>query len=422
MTKSFASAALAALLGVLAAGCSSGETATKSDSFAKTSSRIISGTDSTSDQDAVILLAVRDSTGLKGTCTGTLVAPNLVLTARHCVSDTDEGALCTKDGTPLKEGVVRDDRPPSSLYVYAGVDAIRSADDPARAAARGKSVFHETVSNICDADVAFILLDQSIQGRVAPMRLTSTAREGEKLTAIGWGLTNGGTLPTTRQQRSNIPVEAVGPVVLDAQSNIGLGPSEFLVGEAFCSGDSGGPTFSTKGAVVGVVSRGGGGGMSMTNDAANCIGNDVVNFYTQLSQKSQLIEKAFAAAGATPRSEGDPPGLGVGEACKTNLECSSDACVKGTCERRCDDGTTCAASESCTPFEDKKVCTPAPDAPKTPTSGDPAPAGAAPQTTTTTTTTSGCSASPRTTSSSSFALVGLAIGLVLARRRLRTRD
>src|SRR4051794_33224501 len=166
MTKTFGrsrSAALAALAPfvALAAGCSSGETAARSDRVSSTSSPIISGTDSTSDQDAVILLAIRDSSGLQGTCTGTLVAPNLVLTARHCVSNTDEGALCTKDGTPLKEGVVHGDHSPGDLYVYTGTDGIRVVQDPARAAARGKSVFHETVSNICDADVAFILLDQS---------------------------------------------------------------------------------------------------------------------------------------------------------------------------------------------------------------------------------------------------------------------
>ena len=412
-------------MSALAVGCSSSdETSSEHETLARAAQPIISGTPSTSDQDAVILLAIRSGGQLQGTCSGTLIAPNLVLTARHCVSDTDEGALCTKDGTPLQQGVVHSDHAPTDLYVYTGVDGIRLADDPTRAAARGKSVIHQQVQNICDADIAFIVLDQSIQGRVATIRLNSAAREGELLTAIGWGLTEAGGLPTTRQQRTGIAVQAVGPLVLDAQSNIGLGGSEFLVGESFCSGDSGGPSMSSKGAVVGVVSRGGGGAMNPNNPASNCVGSNVFNFYTQLDQKADLVMQAFAAAGATPRLEGDPPGVGVGEACKQDLDCSSNACVKGKCERRCDDGTKCAASELCTAVADKMVCEPAPQAPATPAAAPtaaPAPAAAAPAKTTTTTT-SGCSAAPFGASSNGSVGIGLlfaAAALVAARRAKR---
>lgn len=420
-------ASAACFVGFVAAleGCSSGgDTPRSTELVATSSSRIISGTDSTSDQDAVVLLALRSGGQLEGTCTGTLVAPNLVLTARHCVSETDRGAVCTKDGTPLREGAVLSDHQPSELYVYTGADGIRYVNDGNRAAARGKSVLHETISNICDADIAFIVLDRSVQGRIAPIRVSGGVREGEKLTAVGWGLTNDGTLPTTRQQRDNISVVAVGPVTLDQQSNIGLGGSEFLVRESFCSGDSGGPSFSSKGAVVGVVSRGGGGAENPTNEAANCIGSSVINFYTHLSEKAGLVAAAFKAAGAEPRTEGDAPGLGVGEKCDENLDCSSDACVKGKCERRCDDGSKCAAAEVCTPFEEKKICRPAPDEPapvKNPEAEQAEPA-AAPKQTTTTTTTTGCSAAPRSTGTGG-GVVGVALTALafVATRRRRAR-
>lgn len=425
-------ACLSTLLAV-AAGCSSGapgesDRAPGDEAVARASSPIISGTTSTSDQDAVVLIVLHDSSGqIKGTCSGTLVAPNLVLTARHCVSDTDEGALCTKTGAALQQGAARGDLNPRDLSIYTGVDAVQSADNPSRAAARGKQFVHENVSTICNADLSFIVLDTAVNGRIAPLRLTGGTREGELLTAVGWGITESNNLPGSRQQRTNVAVQAVGPLTLDAQSQIGLGNSEFLVGESICSGDSGGPTLSAKGAVVGVVSRGGGGGSGTpdpNNPSASCIGQNVFNFYTHLSEKAALVAQAFAAAGAEPRTEGDPPGLAVGETCTTDLDCSSDACVKGTCERRCDDGTGCTSTEICTAFETaKRVCAPAP-ASKTPDAGaDPEPTTAdAPSKpgTLTTTTTTGCSTSPAGSTSGGGAGFVLALGaLALASTRRR---
>jgi V8-like Glu-specific endopeptidase len=432
MKRMTTAACLATLLAV-AAGCSSGVPAENEgaprdrDVVGRASSPIIKGTTSTADQDAVVLIVLHDSSGqIKGTCSGTLVAPNLVLTARHCVSDTDEGALCTMAGVALQQGAARGDLNPSDLSIYTGVDAVQSADNPSKAAARGKQFVHEKVSTICNADLSFIVLDTAVNGRVAALRLTGGTREGEVLTAVGWGITETNNLPGSRQQRTNVAVQAVGPVTLDAQSQIGLGNSEFLVGESICSGDSGGPTLSSKGAVVGVVSRGGGGGSGApdpNNPSAGCIGNSVFNFYTHLSQKAALVADAFAAAGAQPRTEGDPPGLAVGEKCTTDLDCSSDACSKGTCERRCDTGTTCASTEVCVAFETaKKICAPAP-ASATPDAGaaqpDPTSADTPTAPHSTTTTTSGCSTS-RSGSTSGGAGFALALGaLALARTRRR---
>ena len=61
---------------------------------------IIKGKDSTSDQDAVVLIVKLDFKSGIGACTGTLIAPNLVLTARHCVSNVASAPFgCKEDGT-----------------------------------------------------------------------------------------------------------------------------------------------------------------------------------------------------------------------------------------------------------------------------------------------------------------------------------
>ena len=101
------------------AGCSS---ATPSaEPTQATASAVIKGKNSDTSQDAVILLIFLDQqTGLVGACTGTMLAPNLVLTARHCVADTDESAACDAEGEPIAGGEVKGNHKPSQLYVFVG--------------------------------------------------------------------------------------------------------------------------------------------------------------------------------------------------------------------------------------------------------------------------------------------------------------
>jgi hypothetical protein len=86
-----------------------------SDSDAKavgqTSSAIVNGTPSTASQDSTVLIAV----GTDGQfCTGALIAPNLVITARHCVQGTDENTECGSYTTRID---------PTTLGISLGVSA-----------------------------------------------------------------------------------------------------------------------------------------------------------------------------------------------------------------------------------------------------------------------------------------------------------
>jgi MYXO-CTERM domain-containing protein len=289
-------------------GCT--ERPARDERVAASPASIINGQASTPAQDAVVAIAMRPGGTFAGLCTGTLVAPNLVLTARHCVAQVSEGNIgCTADGQSLAGGAVEGDYDATALSIYRGVsatkDMLADRNGTKHAAARGKQLVTEGASTLCNADLAFLVLDAPVPPPYAPLRLKDTPR-GEVGTAVGYGLMETGDVPQARLQRAGVSVLEVGSVVLVPEVNKGLGDSELLVGESVCSGDSGGPLLAASGAVVAVVSRGGGGDGPADNPAGHCAGAAAVNIYTHLAKKRGLVDAAFAAAGARVWEEGAP--------------------------------------------------------------------------------------------------------------------
>lgn len=297
------------------------------ENVGRTSSAIIHGTESGSTDDAVIALAHAPNGSLKSFCTGTMVAPNLVLTARHCVSTTDDTAVCNSKGEAVAGGAVKSDFAAADLYVYTGASATdvmrRDGTSRAKAAARGKALVLESGTSYCNADVAFLVVDRDVSAPFAPIRTTSSTKAGERVTAVGYGLTAAGTVPLKRQRRAGIAVISVGPLPL-----AGLANAELLLGESSCSGDSGGPIFSDSGAVTGVVSRGGGGTGAASNAAGSCIGLTAFTVYTHLATKPDLVARAFAAATEPVWHEGTAT---PGDACEA-CEAEAAAADAGTAE------------------------------------------------------------------------------------------
>src|SRR6185503_12295547 len=76
--------------------------------IASVASPIVRGTESDVSQDGVVLVmhydALAKGGGAATGCTGSLLTPRLVLTARHCVAVTDGGASCREDGAPIAGG------------------------------------------------------------------------------------------------------------------------------------------------------------------------------------------------------------------------------------------------------------------------------------------------------------------------------
>lgn len=284
----------ALLLAAALGACSEPGAATQS-----TRAAIVKGTDSDESQNATVLVMHYDALaaggGAASGCTGTLLAPTLVLTARHCVSFTDDSAACDGKGNAVAGGKVMGDHVPAKIYVFGGTtrpDFLSGQFDPSR----GTEILSTGATTLCDNDIALVVLDKPVSGAdIAPIRLDANPASGEVVTVVGWGISDQENDPQTRQQRTGVVVESVGPTDR-------LGPSEFRVGEGTCSGDSGGPALSAEGAVLGALSRGGNGTNNIGADA--CLGG--TNIFTSAAGHADFIRAGYARVGAEPWLEGQP--------------------------------------------------------------------------------------------------------------------
>lgn len=248
------------------------------------------------DTDGGAVVALRIGTGSRAElCSATLIAPNVLLTARHCVSKTvQKTVICNSKGESENGPHFGDDHPVEDIHVYTGTKP--NFDGPVAAGVR--EIVRPEGSVVCDKDIALVVLDKEITDITPmPVRMTRTASVKETIRSVGYGKTDNGSTGQ-RLRKTGVTVRAIGPGL--SSSETALGKNEFEVGISICHGDSGGPAISqSTGAIIGVVSRGG-----------DC-NEDFGHVYTQTSGFADLIDRAITIAGAPPAQlEPDAPNDG----------------------------------------------------------------------------------------------------------------
>ena len=344
---------------LVALGCSS---AGEQEQPASRVQSIAGGTADVSHQN--VFLLARETQNSGSLCTATLIAPNLLLTARHCVSPGtgDDHVLCGDAvlGAPY----------PASAFIATNDPEPGQGSDVFRAIeVRVPGIGVDT----CGYDVALIILKKSVPASISTPAVPRIDREvepGESYTAVGYGLNEAGDSPGSRMRLEGLSVDCQ-----PGSCGEGVESTEFLGETGICSGDSGGPALDADGKVVGVVSRGGPGCSTPIYSTVTAWHDFIIDTATEAARLGGYEPPFWVTTGLSdppvvvdPNGAGgagaDEPDASEGEiceaanACQSGLVCYAAASSSvGTCTALCQATTDCNDGLTCQNIGDVSVCT-----------------------------------------------------------------
>lgn len=366
-----------------AAGCGSADAPQSMDKFVARSSSAIQGgaADATHDFAVGVIESINGATSF---CSGVLLAPNLVATARHCVS------RLTSIQIDCATSMFTSTLPTANLLVIRG-SGVHS--NPPYGVAK---VIVPAPSGVCGNDIALLILSQNIQ---LPQYVTPTINPPmtdhqaytTSVTAIGYGIDTPtdtmGTSAGVRRIRQNINLACIpnDKTFTDCFSFQNaqqyLSANEFEGGDGTCEGDSGSGAFDQgsfnagKWVAFGVLSRGG-----ADSEGGTCVGSVYTRFDAWPALLVDAAGQAASMGGYPPpswsglRPDGgnasadasSAPGVAAcltsGATCGADTDCCSTSCISYgsapfTCA--CNDATNkCGPGYRC----DRSVCVLPPDA------------------------------------------------------------
>jgi trypsin len=280
------------------------------------------GVQDRSDDPAVVAIDV----GGRVVCSGALVAPDIVLTARRCVAVTALQTECPAGPSQIVTTLA-----PQSIRILVG-DKVTSAQERAR----GREIVAPPGDVLCGADIALVLLDTPID-EIQPLSVRATgAARGDHLRTVGF-VRLGGASVLDKLVRDHL-------AVFDATA------TELRIGEG-CHTSAGGPAIDESTAeIVGVASRGGG---------STCTGGSHFDVYTRADAFLWFVGDALARSGFVASSSGSTKGkektkkgpVDMGANCARGDDCAAGVCVTAGsqeyCSRTCDPHDRCPARFRC---------------------------------------------------------------------------
>lgn len=286
---------------LLLAGC--GSQGASDDAVDVERAAVIGGTSSPEVDDGVLILRT-DRTKDTSVCSASLIAPNLLLTARHCiVADYPaDNIRCKPDGTLMvpSGGQLGPPSAPEKVHVFAGTqpDVDPTSGLPGgEPAALATQIITTDWPSVCRDDIALILLDRELTLPVVPLDLKKVVDKTTRVSVVGYGLTETSAEAdrwSPRRRRDRVLVKYVDTL-----------PSTFALGRSVCKGDSGGPALdSESGGIIGVYSLGFPG-----ETTADCSSENALNYYAQVNHYPDLLREGFVAAGK-PFPEDEPSASG----------------------------------------------------------------------------------------------------------------